>query len=239
MLMMDLSSYGYNVVLEFEGEVLFQRCASHPLIFLFDEDHESAQGIGASIRNALRLLDAGVVDFLGVEETPTGVRENAERLVTQVFHPKYDSLEAYSASLRKHFAGSDAAMIDAASAKPDFRFGKTLLFLRPAVKMRSVDDVELCRIAQAEHDRLLETYDSDTPEAILALRRAYGAHQVHRQRDRVFAERLLQFYQEEAAARAMILNAGGSHQQRIVQYIPDDVSIIRLRPPDYHDSSAE
>ncbi len=229
----NLLPFSYKAAPELEGEILLQRVAGRPLVFLFDEDHVSAQGIAASLRNALKLIDNGIVNFIGVEETPEGVRENAERLPTTAFKHKYESLEAYAASLREHFSGNDAATIDAESRKPDFRFGKILLFLRPKIKICSVDNIELCRIAQAEYCRLLQKFDPDTPEGRMAASRRFSAHRIHRQRDRMFAERLLKFYREADASGAIVLNAGGNHNERIVPLLPKDASIIRIRPPGY------
>ena len=60
------------------------------------------------------------------------------------------------------------------------------------------------------------------------IKQAYEQRKANRDRDDAFLANLLPWWQELAPAQAAILNAGKSHQERIVHKLSADIAHIRI-----------
>jgi hypothetical protein len=140
----------------------------------------------------------------------------------------------------------------------DYHFWKTLVLMRPALKVRSVDDGELCERAAAleglwcnqHHDHIRESLGrSDlfqaagvepTPadrdlqidaKAALQFEQEWAEHEVNVARDGKMLQNLLALWDEAGPEKVAVLNARSSHQWRIARQLPDGISYCHVEQP--------
>jgi hypothetical protein len=140
----------------------------------------------------------------------------------------------------------------------DYHLWKTLALMRPDLKVRSVDDGELCDRAAAlgglwggpryddVRDRLRRSdlFEvsglSPTAEgrdrqidarAALHLEQEWAEHEVNVARDGKMLENLLALWDQTGPKKIAVLNAGSSHQWRISRRPPADISYYHIEQP--------
>ena len=69
---------------------------------------------------------------------------------------------------------------------------------------------------------------SFSEQALQPANEEFETHPDNLERDKVFIKNLFAFWDETRIATAAILNAGRSHLERIVGWLPDDVRYIQI-----------
>lgn len=247
---LDLSQHGMEVHLDLLGDVVEEfTLPGAPLVLLFDENHGYADGIRQSLRNACKLIDAGAVDFVGVEGYPQGVRERVDSAARAV---GLSGLGEYVARLKATGASDEALMETQVHPGGKLFFAEALLVLRPGVRIVSVEDpalyanagAALRAVRESVGARLLPAMAAAMVECIkdaagdVAVARARMAElrtDIHNRlaaeaaaelkrdvsapRDEAMVENLLSRRREAGATKAAILNAGRCHQEEVARML--------------------
>jgi hypothetical protein len=247
MCQIDLTRYGAGVF-NCRGTVQSQRSSGRRLLLLFGERHSLKPFIRDALLNVIELDRLGVLSCVGVEGHPGKEIPGSE--ARRVFE-----------SLQKGHGTDDTNLVEAmlrALRGRNYYFWKTLVLMRPDLKVESVDDAALCdRAATLEglwggpryeyiRDRLRR---SDLFEAAgvdpmpadwdlqidakvaLQFEQEWGEHEVNVARDGKMLENLLALWDEADSEKVAVLNAGSSHQWRIARRLPDDISYIHIEQP--------
>jgi len=131
-LRIDLSRFGIRRTIRLEGVLVEELVSSSaPLLFLWDENHDYLPGIHQSLRNTLHLIDAGIVDFVGVEGLSGNAHSEVNRLRQRSGFP---SVEEAGRRFR-NWNVPEASMIRSADS-----FTKVLVVLRPQTAIYGVED---------------------------------------------------------------------------------------------------
>jgi hypothetical protein len=210
--------------------------------------HSLKPFIRDTLLNVIELDKLGVLSCVGVEGQPG---------------KDIPGLEAQRAfeSLQKEHDADDEKMVEGmlrALRGRNYYFWKTLVLMRPGLKVRSVDDGELCDRAAAleglwcsqRYDHIRESLrrsdlfeaagleptraDRDLQidaKAALQFEQEWAEHEVNVARDRKMLENLLAIWDEAGPEKVAVLNAGSSHQRRIARQLPDDISYYHIEQP--------
>lgn len=251
-LRIDLNRFGYELHIELEGSVIEELCLDgHKLAFIFDENHSYLRGIHQSLRNAIRLIDAGVVDFVGVE----GFTGSLKEIVEPLWRSRgFQSLVHVRERLRR-MGIAEQKLIQGGSS-----FARVLVLMRPETAIYGIEDARAyeqvgreiekwkasmrsaastvfseaaeeagCTAAGnlGEYEACLE--EAISPEIKRKLRSMerseadrFIAQRVLADRPRYFVENLIRYRQETGAGNASIINAGRMDQDVVC-------SILRSR----------
>jgi hypothetical protein len=218
----DLGPFGFpGRVFNYRGRIVAHGQEGDRLLFLFDEAHNDAAGIRLSLLNACELWRLGVLGCVGVEEYPFYFAGWERSVIEQ------KSRELF----RDH--GNDEGVIQRGREGDGqyFRFGKTLKLLRPAINVRSVEDLELHALINLIDNHSRQLIERLLPEAQPVgelIRQEFLNCPTNRRRDEAFLHNLLAFWDKNDRDKAAILNAGSSHQERIVRNLPAGWRHIRI-----------
>jgi hypothetical protein len=255
----DLKRFGFDSLVKLEGKVVEELCISkYGLIFLFDENHHYIRGIQQSLRNAIKLIDLGMVDFVGVEGFMGSVRDTIESLERQRGRL---SLEQFRQRL-KNMRIPEASLIENADS-----FAKMLVLLRPDIAIHGVEDP----IAYESAGREIEKWESSIMESsrniffetleevgcsphsisedlelpfkstefvdkffskLKVEKDHFIKGKVQGERPRHFVDNLFRLREELESNRAAILNAGRMDQDRVCAIIREEQRscFVRIRP---------
>ncbi len=202
-----------------------------PLVILLSENHVDEPAIWQNLRTGLRLIDAGVVDFVGVEGTPEGVPLEAGQFARRFGSLSFDGFTRELRARSEDDAGIIAAMRTCSRKLLErMSFARTLLCLQPAVAIETVEDPLLHAESEAAYAKLDDECCAAPEETRTAAIQAFAQSELQRQRDRAFVANLLSKRQSFRKTRAAILNAGTNHQRRIVAILPPATSFIQVKP---------
>lgn len=247
----DLRPYGVEKTVELEGEIVEEfLVASGALVFLFDEDHAYVPGIQQNLRNACRLLDADVVDLIGVEASTGSVGDEVEHHLQRNGLPSLDRFVdqmEVDCCLRR-FAAAEFTI-----------FQHKLLMMRPAAPVYGIEDPEAYQEMLQELEELttslsngsLDFLHQDLGEALsrrsnlttsqerMRFRaeetkkaEAYCRQRMSAHRPVHFVHNLVRLRQELSCTGASIINAGSLEQDQVSEVIKQKggLSIVRLQP---------
>jgi hypothetical protein len=220
----DLGPFGFpGRVFNYHGRIVAQRQEGDRLLFLFDEAHSNRDGIRLSLLNACRLWELGVLGCVGVEEYPFYFAGWEQSVIEQ------QSRELF----RDH--GNDEGVIQRRREGDgqDFRFGKTLKLLRPEINICSVEDFELHTRMSWISKCFSHLSDNVLPPEAPPAARDLIRHQFEQcptnlERDAAFLKNLRTWWEQNDVSKAAILNAGSSHQERIVLNLHARYRYIRI-----------
>jgi hypothetical protein len=229
----DFTDFGFaNVALPLETEVADRSIGAGPLVILLAENHLDFLGIARALRTAVRLVDARVVDFVGVEGSVDGVAADLLRRLMA----RGEALADYSRDALARYNGYDGLIAELAS-RPGFEFARTLRVLFPHMSITSVEDPALASEAAKAHDQLMAPHAAGGSAQRDAIAREFRSLEVNRRRERAFAENLLAGRKAAGATRAALLNAGGYHQKMLFpEFVKRGLSVLHLRPDGYTDA---
>lgn len=234
------------------------RVEGAPLVFLNEENHADEEAIRRSQRNVLRLIDDGIVDFVGVEASPTGVEDFILSLA------RLRGLKSVPEFVESLVAGRavDDVIGNQQQLWGRVMFAPTVAVLRPGTPVESVEDpvlYERARTAmksqkETRFNRIMEmTFalmkeqgigpKEMTPAIMLDLRgtalarleaqeKEYMEKEVEKPRNSAFVSNLIQKRQAKGATRVMFLNLGRQHMDDVARLLRErgDTSYIRLNP---------
>lgn len=255
----DLKPLGFDSEIELEGEVVevHLRQGTDP-VFLLDENHSYLAGIRQSLRNAVKLIDAGIVDFVGVE----GFSGDLKPIVQQEWQKLgFPTLE----EARQHFVTwkvPEKAIINVGQS-----FARLITLLRLEVPVYGIEDAT----AYEQAGRAIRAWETSFPrraaKTLVQLLKAKGCEpdesglppesctaspamiddlvqqttqetmdfiktRVQAQRPHYFVTNLLKLRKETKARRASIINAGRMDQDAVSDLLRREglLSFVRLRP---------
>lgn len=255
----DLNPFGFNSDIELEGEIVEISVArgAEP-VFLLDENHSYLPGIRQSLRNAIKLIDAGIVDFIGVE----GFSGDLKPIVRQEWQKLgFSSLEEAS----QHFASwqvPEKAIINVGQS-----FARLITLLRLQVPVYGIEDAA----AYEQAGQAIRAWERDFPQrAAKTLRQLlkdldclpggsgvvpesctaspavledllqqttretmeFIKTRVQAERPHYFVANLLQYRRQTGAQKASIINAGRMDQDAVSDLLRESgrLSFVRLRP---------
>jgi hypothetical protein len=247
MCQIDLTRYGAGVF-NCRGIVQSQRPRGRLLLLLFGERHSLKPFIRDTLLNVIDLDKLGVLSCVGVEGHP-------DKDI-----PGGEACRAFE-SLQKEHGADDEKLVEGmlrALRGRNYYFWKTLVLVRPDLKVKSVDDRALCdRAAALEglwggpryayiRDRLRRSVlfeaagvdpapaDRDLQidaKVALQFEQEWAEHEVHVSRDGKMLENLLALWEEAGPEKVTVLIAGSSHQWRIARQLPDDISYYHIEQP--------
>jgi hypothetical protein len=244
----DLTLAGGPADFKCRGTIQNHRLGNRRMLLLFGERHCLKPFVRNTLLNVIELDRLGMLSCVGVEGHP------------QKDIPGWEAERAFE-SLQKEHGGSNEKMVEQmlrAFRGRDFYFWKTLVLMRPGLRVQSVDDEELCNQASAleglwcsqRHEHIREflrqsdlfevTGFETTPaererqiEAKVALQfeQEWAEHEVNVARDGKMLENLLALWKESGPEKIAVLNAGSSHQWRIARLLPEDISFYHIEQP--------
>lgn len=133
LLELDLKPYGFDVSIQLEGELVDEfRCDDKYVILLFDENHDFVPGIQQSFRNAARLIDEEVIDFIAVEGFSGLVKNTVEAWWKNAGAP---SLQDAKHRFRKRAINEEQFI-----ARQGGGFAAALVFFRPDAMVYGIED---------------------------------------------------------------------------------------------------
>lgn len=261
---MDFKRYAFDLCVRLEGNVI-EEYDMNPdeLVVLFDENHRYVNGIRQSLRNAVKLIDAGVVDFIGVEGFTGNVGNQVDPFGRRMGYPPM----GYARRRFENMRVSEAKLIETA-----YSFAGMLVLLRPDCVIYGVEDAASYKRSGEEIERwersfaenaariirqLLEERKLRPPEtlqefeALLDLPEfaevvnsrlksetvRFIETRVRADRPRHFVENLIQGRKETGADRVAILNAGRMDQDMVCDILKEkQISFIRIRPSGFPQS---
>jgi hypothetical protein len=174
--------------------------------------------------------------------------------------PGDEARRAYEALIKEH-GDNDELIVEGmlrAIKGRDFYFWKTLVLMRPDVKVESVDDKALCERAFAlegmwcsqrydqirirlEQSDLFEVDGFDTSaeerqrqivaKTKLQFEQEWCEHPVNVSRDGKMIENLMRVWDEAGPEKVAALNAGSSHLWRIARQLPTGVGHYHIEQP--------
>jgi hypothetical protein len=216
----DLADYGFpGAIFEYQGQIIGQQKKGDRLLFLFNEQHTNESMIRRNIKNAFFLYDLGIISCVGVEEYPYRFQGKGEHDVAEMSSIWFERYNDADGIIDRSYEFS----------RPNLPFGMTLKLLRPTIKVSTVENDSLHKQCENIRDDFLYRL-AMTQDLIAAdrLRREFEEHPINLQRDEAFLRGMLEWWHENGTEKAAILNAGASHQQRIVRQLPPDIRFIYL-----------
>ena len=248
----NLTDFGFDgVTVSLIGSVIDQHNGGGPLIFLNEEDHKDNAGIADSLRNSCKLVDDGIVDFIGVEGYPSGVVES----LLSVFGNQL-TWQQVKASV----AGKGDEEIIATLNGKTLLYATSMKLLRPDANVVSIEDATLyeaarkakagapfeivakgsIRMLTLAKERGIALGDMAAREALRsevfgqidAQIKAHLEETVERPRNAPFVANLFVKRQELHATGASLMNIGRMHFDDISQILKarGDCSFIRISP---------
>jgi hypothetical protein len=157
MAMIDLARFGVERKVELEGEVITELAAGRDLALLFDENHDFTDGIQQSLRNACILISEGIVDLVGVEGYPAGVREQAEAEAKKL---GFGSVREFVDLVRSRGNADSDIIRSQTPVAGRLLFGLTLVYLRPEAAIHSLEHPD----AYMRSRRALEEVKADVKQ---------------------------------------------------------------------------
>lgn len=255
----DLKPLGFDSEIDLEGEVVEVHVRpGAESVFLLDENHSYLAGIRQSLRNALKLIDGGIVDFVGVE----GFSGDLKPIVQQEWRKLgFPSLE----EARQHFATwkvPEKAIINVGQS-----FARLITLLRLEVPVYGIEDPA----AYEQAGKAIRAWESSFPQraakTLVQLLKAKGCvpdesgpppesctaspaviedlvqqttretmdfikTRVQAERPRYFVDNLLKHREATGADKASIINAGRMDQDAVCNLLREEdlLSFVRLRP---------
>jgi hypothetical protein len=200
---LDLSANGKSFAVDLTRTVEQCRVGAGWPVFLFGEYHSDRAMKKGNVLDACRLIDAGIVGFVGTEMPMADL----DRLGP-------DEIQARSADLLGTHGGDEAVMDYLSRVQPWWygflQFGSTLRLLRPSVPVACVEDPELREKMKPISDAY-ELADfgcgahpcPDYPDMI--------DHPHNRLREAAMIDNLLALWARYSPDRAAILNTGIGH----------------------------
>jgi hypothetical protein len=249
MFSIDLRPFGFDHIVHLLGEpVETIEFPDAPLLFLFDEHHSYLPGIDQAVQNACRLIDAGVVDLIGIEGKTGSLRKQVDAQLQS--EGIVSSLEDFIALMKQDPAAEERVRENA----PMFMY--RLLLLRPKAPVWGVEDPDAYRGAAEEvaglladdcralrsminPSEVLEIALEPDPQRKARLFYALRVRDTQMLLERLSVDRPLHFLsnlrgirKELSCSRASILNAGTLEQDRVLERIraERDFSVVRIRP---------
>lgn len=235
----NLNPVGIDQVVSLEGDVALHP-GTGPVVFLMAESHTDNITIGQNLQSAINLLDAGVVEVVGIEEYSSSTDIKAE-LSAKSFVRRDGSLTAYSEGLKRQFDG-DAGVIGAVkSARSRMNFGDQLVFLRPNVKIVGVEDPALRSEAQRASEAIAHLFPEEQDPAkrrqlqIAKFREDGAAREL--KRDAAFVSNVIKAREASGSEKAVVINGGGRHMQRIAGRLAQEgKAYVLIVPEGYKDA---
>src|SRR6516165_5513393 len=134
----DLAMAGGPAAFTCRGTIQSHRLGTRRLLLLFGERHSLKPFIRNTLLNVIELDKLGLLSCVGVEGHPDQDM------------PGWEAKRAFE-SLQTEYSGDDEKMVEEMLRALNGRnyFWKTLVLMRPNLKVQSVDDSELCDRASA------------------------------------------------------------------------------------------
>ena len=132
----DLAPYGFDQKVSLEGKVIDTFKLNNGLIFLFDENHDYINGIKQSYRNAIHLLDTGIIDFVGVEGFDGNVANKLKKVWPSTVSFSFEMIRERI----KNNEISGENLIDA-----HFGFAQSLALMRSDATIWGIEDADVYR----------------------------------------------------------------------------------------------
>lgn len=255
----DLTPFGFEAEIELEGAVVeVSARTGTELVFLLDENHSYLAGIHQSLRNAIKLIDAGIVDFVGVEGFSGDLKPIVEQEWRKLGFPTL-------AEARRHFATwrvPEKAIINLGQS-----FARLIALLRAHIPVYGIEDPAAYEQAGKAIRSWETTFPQRAAKTLLQILKANGCLpgssgepgtscsvspavleslvqqttretmdfikvKVQAERPHYFVANLLHHRQETGAKRASIINAGRMDQDAVSDLLRsnDRFSFIRVRP---------
>ncbi len=210
--MIDLTPYGFSCQFPYHGRITKRREAGARLLFLFNERHTGYEMKRLKLLNACKLCELGVVGFIGVEGVlPDWNQRGSEEACADLVH-HHGALEG----VIEHFY----------KVLPNNSFANVLGHVFPSITIRSVEDCELYQKTRELYNRCkAKSFDEISAHQG---EDEFDNHPLNLERDKVFIKKLFAYWEDAGVSKAAILNAGRSHQDRIVVQLPEDVRYIQM-----------
>jgi hypothetical protein len=247
MIEIDLTPYGAGVF-QCKGTLQTKRLIGHRLLLLFGERHSLKPFIRDTLLNVVRLDKLGVLSCVGVEGHPSSD------------FPGYEAEQAFRELHKEHDGNEEKLIGDMLRAikGPNFYFWKTLILMRPNLKIESVDDLGLYNKAvdlkrtwcNQRYDHIYQFLDDSdlfevsSPESTRAAKveqikakvnlqfeQEWAEHEYNVGRDDKMIKNLLTLWDRSGPNKIAVLNAGSSHQWRIARLLPPDVKYYHIEQP--------
>ena len=236
MVMVNLNTDGRDVSIDIPGKVI-EKGGKPPLIVLLAENHEDNNVKSQNLRIACKLIDELVVDLVTVEERFDGDANAQIEAEVKQLH-KVPSLKTYSDGLLADL-GEDGVLSGIKTCGFRVSFAKYLLYLRPTIRIASVEDLELVAKADGESQVVAQEFkDEADPESRRKKQIAkFRGLQVHRDREEEFVKRLFAARVKFGSKLGIILNAGGFHHKHIAKrFDQEHQSYLLIYPEGYMDA---
>lgn len=241
----DLSEFGFvGKKILFEGKIS-KKNSGNKLLFLFAETHKEPTSIGPNIRNCIRLIDEGIVSYIGLEFNPMDV--DAPDKYTRTGELAADVDAIIKSDLHDHgeprFGTTIRRLSDQiVEVTEDMTIWKEAEEIEFTIKEKCIDDrrVELFNKWMSENpkskpaslDTRARAQAETDPKVIEQFRVKFGDHEINMARDKAMVEKLFQRWAAEDSTKAALLNAGRKHIQRIIQILPPECSFIYIDQPE-------
>jgi hypothetical protein len=244
----DLTLAGGSASFGCHGTIQSQRLGGRRLLLLFGERHSLKPFIRDTLLNVIELDKLGLLSCVGVEGHP------GKDI------PGWETQRRFE-SLQRESGGDNEKMVEGmlrAFIGRDFYFWKTLVLMRPNLKVQSVDDGELCDRASVleglwcnqRHDHIRERLrqsdlfqvagvESSPPErdrqidvkVAVQFEQEWSEHEVNVTRDRKMLDNLMALWNQSGPEKIAVLNAGSSHQWRLARLLPAEISFYHIEQP--------
>lgn len=224
----DFTPFGFpGRVFEYHGQIVGQKETGSRLLFLFNETHSNKAAIRQNVQNATALSDMDLVSCVGVEEYPFFFVGWTNEAIADLWNEYLESSGGTEQAAIDYSLLSDGACA---------RFGKALKLAKPEIEIFSVDELELHTLAGLIKMRCQQLPDTLSPKATQVAKEAalklldsdYEMCPTNLARDDAFLRNLFARWDQHGTTKAAILNAGRSHQDRIVRKLPAHVRFIQL-----------
>ncbi|MCE9531620.1 MAG: hypothetical protein K8T89_10935 [Planctomycetes bacterium] len=242
MAMFPLHLPGFPNEFDLEGDPA-ESSGSGPALVLSMEKHDNSPGIAQALLNTLRLLDAGLLGLICVEEFFKGdVRSEVEAKLIGTKN-KWNSLEEYAEGLKADLGG-DGGVLDAlAKAGGQQSFAKYLLILRPNAPVICMEDealkLEADKISETVGPMYADVNDIVARKKLLVAKRRELSVNVDAEREKFFLEFARAKHAELGNPQAVLLNGGGRHMLRIAETLTaEKIGYLLLKPIGYKDELA-
>jgi hypothetical protein len=225
---------------DLQGTVISHSLTGRRLLLLFGERHTIRAGIKAHLLNAVKLFDLRALSCVGVE----GWKDPATPVPCEMM------VELYKTQKTQHGENEDAIIEGVLQGcRPNnYIFWNTLTLLRPALLIRSVEDLDLFhKIGHVSRTILEDRIGSianflrqsampfsqapfcpltdEEKQRIIEYKSTtqgmeeFAENDLNYQRDEAFITKMRLLWNEAGPDKAAILNAGVSHQYRIARQL--------------------
>jgi hypothetical protein len=247
---MDLSKFGIPKEFNLRGTIRGSRLDGERLLFLFGERHSIKPGVRRHLLNAVDLHRLGAISFVGVEGCIDTAGDSP-----YLSHEEKKRCQELQTRHGEDVQSIIDGVLDSYS-RSDFFFAKTLALVLPDLTIKSAEDLHLfhtagergageyygrrrSQIIEFLHNETLLEYQPGSTERLnyaegkadIQAEQEYAEDPINLQRDEVMIEKTLRFWNQFGKNKAAILNAGVSHQYRIAQRLPSEVSYLLIEQP--------